>query len=142
MSRNGDIAMKHATRLLAGLGIALAALGAPSLDSTAFAQGTPQTVTLMRVDLTTLATGYRASKLLGGSVQNEAQEVIGTVDDLIITSGGQVPFAVLSVGGFLGIDKRYVVVPANSLSVVDKHLLLHGATKDSLKALPSFQYTY
>jgi hypothetical protein len=51
-----------------------------------------------------------------------------------------VPFAVLSVGGFLGMGTHYVVVPANALSVVDKHMMLRGATKDSLKALPAFQY--
>ena len=135
--------MKYLTRLLAGAVIALAAISGTGLyPSTARAQGAPQTVALMRVDPTTLATGYRASKLLGSSVKNETDEVIGTVDDLIITSSAQVPFAVLSVGGFLGIDKRYVVVLASSLSVVDTHLLLKGATKDTLKALPSFQYAY
>ncbi len=135
--------MKYLTRLLAGAGIALAAISGTGLyPATAHAQGAPQTVALMRVDPTTLATGYRASKLLGSSVKNETDEVIGTVDDLIITSSAQVPFAVLSVGGFLGIDKRYVVVLASSLSVVDTHLLLKGATKDTLKALPSFQYAY
>jgi hypothetical protein len=137
------MAMNNINRLLASASIALAAVSAfGGYANRANAQGAPQTITLMRVDLTTLATGYRASKLLGSSVHNEAQEVIGQVDDLIITSEGQVPYAVLSVGGFLGMDKRYVVVTASSLSVQDQHLLLHGATKDTLKALPSFQYAY
>jgi uncharacterized protein YrrD len=96
----------------------------------------------MKIDKETLATGYRTSKVVGSSVQNEANETIGTIDDLIITPTGQVPFAVLSVGGFLGMGTRYVVVQANLLSVVDKHMLLRGATKETLKALPSFQYAY
>jgi len=133
--------MTHSSRLLAGAAIILAALGATA-TLPALAQGAPQTVTLMKIDKETLATGYRTSKVVGSSVQNEANETIGTIDDLIITPTGQVPFAVLSVGGFLGMGTRYVVVQANLLSVVDKHMLLRGATKETLKALPSFQYAY
>jgi hypothetical protein len=50
------------------------------------------------------------------------------------------PFAVLSVGGFLGMGTKYVVVPYTSLQVRDKKMVLPGATKDSLKALPEFKY--
>ena len=42
---------------------------------------------------------------------NEANETVGTIDDLIVTPGGQAPYAVLSVGGFLGMGTKYVVVP-------------------------------
>ncbi len=133
--------MTNFTRILAGSAILLAFISAPA-SPPARAQGAPQTVTLMKVDLATLATGYRTSKVVGSSVQNEANETVGTIDDLIVTPTGQVPYAVLSVGGFLGMGTHYVVVPANLLSVADKHMLLQGATKDSLKALPSFQYAY
>jgi hypothetical protein len=88
----------------------------------------------------TLATGYRTSKVVGSSVVNEANEVVGTIDDLIITPSDRVPFAVLSVGGFLGMGTKYVVVPSSALEVVDKKMMLRGATKDSLKALPDFKY--
>ena len=44
------------------------------------------------------------------------------VDDLIVTSGGQTPYAVLSVGGFLGLGTKYVVLPFTSLKIVDKKL--------------------
>ncbi len=117
-----------------------AAILAASLTGPAFSQGAPQTVTLMKVDPTTLATGYRTSKVVGSTVVNEANETVGTIDDLIVTPNEKVPFAVLSVGGFLGIGTKYVVVPFSSLEVKDKRMLLPGATKDSLKALPEFKY--
>src|SRR5580692_8785134 len=117
-----------------------AAILAASLAGPAFSQGAPQTVTLMKVDPTTLATGYRTSKVVGSSVVNEANETVGTIDDLIVTPTEKVPFAVLSVGGFLGIGTKYVVVPFSALQVKDKHMVLPGATKDSLKALPEFKY--
>src|ERR1700722_9977271 len=120
--------------------LAGAALVVVSLSVPAFSQGAPQTVTLMKVDPTTLATGYRTSKVVGSTVINEANETVGTIDDLIVTPGEKVPFAVLSVGGFLGMGTKYVVVPYSSLEVNDKRMMLRGATKDSLKGLPEFKY--
>jgi PRC-barrel domain len=127
--------MTRSITLLAGAAVLTACLSGP-----AFSQGAPQTVTLMKVDPATLATGYRTSKVVGSTVYNEANETVGTIDDLIVTPSEKVPFAVLSVGGFLGMGTKYVVVPFNSLQVRDKKMVLPGATKDSLKALPEFKY--
>jgi len=127
--------MKHFIPFLAG-----AVMVAVSLSAPAFSQGAPQTVTLMRVDPATLATGYRTSKVVGSSVVNETNETVGTIDDLIVTPKEKVPFAVLSVGGFLGMGTKYVVVPFSSIQVSNKKMVLVGATKDSLKALPDFKY--
>jgi hypothetical protein len=115
--------------------IALAALSGPVL-----AQGTPQTLSLSKVDPSSLATGYRVSKLVGSIVVNEVNEVVGTIDDLLVTHDEKIPFAVLSVGGFLGLGSKFVVVPFSSLEMSDNRTLLRGATKDSLKSLPDFQY--
>jgi PRC-barrel domain len=120
--------------------LACAASLAISLSGSAFAQGAPQTVTLMKVDPQTLATGYRTSKVVGATVVNDANETVGTIDDLIVTPGGQTPYAVLSVGGALGMGTRYVVVPFTSLKIVDKKMVLPGGSKDALKALPEFKY--
>jgi sporulation protein YlmC with PRC-barrel domain len=111
------------------------------LSGPAFSQGAPQTLSLMKVDPATLATGYRTSKVLGSTVYNDANVAVGTIDDLIVTPTETVPFAVLSVGGFLGLDKRYVVVPYSSLTVKDKKMVFPGATKDSLMSLPEFKYS-
>jgi hypothetical protein len=127
--------MTRSITILAG-----AALLAGSLCGPAFSQGAQQTVTLMKVDPASLATGYRTSKVVGSTVVNETNETVGTIDDLIVTPSEKVPFAVLSVGGFLGLGSKYVVVPFSSLQVKDKQMVLPGATKDSLKALPEFKY--
>lgn len=37
---------------------------------------------------------------------NEANETVGKIDDLIVTPTDKVPFAVLSVGGFLGMTRN------------------------------------
>jgi hypothetical protein len=104
------------------------------------AQLTPQTVTLMKVDPSTLATGYRSSKIVGSTVVNDANETVGTIDDLIITPTGQAPYVILSVGGFLGLGTKYVALPFTALKVIDKKITLPGGTKDALKTLPEFRY--
>jgi len=92
-----------------------AIIGAATLASPLLAQGTPPTITLMKVDPQTLATGFRASKVIGATVLNDANEKVGTIDDLIVTPNDRVPYAVLSIGGFLGIGTRLVVVPYDTL---------------------------
>jgi sporulation protein YlmC with PRC-barrel domain len=121
--------------------VAGAVVLAASLSGPAFSQGAPQTLSLMKVDPQSLATGYRTSKVVGSTVVNEANETVGTIDDLIVTPNEKVPFAVLSVGGFLGMGTKYVVVPYSALQVRDKKILLPGATKESLKSLPEFKYS-
>ena len=66
------------------------------------AQGVPQTVQLTKVDVIKVATGFRASKVIGSSVVNEAGDTVGKVDDVIIAEEGKAPFVVLAVGGLPG----------------------------------------
>lgn len=104
------------------------------------AQGTPQTVQLVKVDVVKVSTGYRASKVLGASVVNEAGDTVGKVDEIIVGPDGKAPFVVLSVGGFLGVGDKLVVLPYEQMRTDGKKIMLPGATKDSLKALPEFKY--
>ena len=117
-----------------------AMIGIALLSGGAAAQGTPQTVELVKVDVHKLAAGYRASKVIGSSVVNDANETIGKIDDLLVSSDGKQPYAVLSVGGFLGMGTRLVVVPYETLKFADKKVRLPGGTKEGLKMLPEFKY--
>ena len=110
------------------------------LSGGAAAQGTPQTVELVKVDVQKLAVGYRASKVIGSSVVNDANETIGKIDDLLVSPDGKQPYAVLSIGGFLGVGTHLVVVPYETLTFPDKKVILPGGTKEGLKKLPEFKY--
>ncbi|TAJ85651.1 MAG: PRC-barrel domain containing protein [Reyranella sp.] len=125
--------------LLATAAVAAAtALAAPAL---VLAQGAPQTVQLVKVDVLKLSTGYRASKVLGSSVVNEAGDTVGKIDEIIVGPDGKAPFVVLSVGGFLGVGDKLVALPYEQMRTDGKKIVLPGATKDSLKALPEFKYS-
>ena len=109
-------------------------------SSGAGAQGTPQTIELVKVDVQKLAAGYRASKVSGSSVVNDVGETIGTINDLLVSADGKQPYAVLSIGGFLGMGTHLVVVPYETLKFADKKVTLPGGTKEGLKMLPEFTY--
>jgi sporulation protein YlmC with PRC-barrel domain len=116
--------------------LAGAALIAATLSTPAFSQGVLQTLSLSKVSPTSQATGYRVSKVVGSAVVNGAKEKVGTIDDLIITQDASVPFAVLSVGGFLGVGTKSVIVPYSSLVVHDTEILFRDATKETVASLP------
>ncbi len=118
-----------------------AMIGVALLSGGARAQGTPQTVELLvKVDVQKLAAGYRASKTIGSAVVNDANETIGKIDDLLVSLDGKQPYAVLSIGGFLGMGTHLVVVPYDSLKFADNKVILPGGTKEGLRRLPEFKY--
>jgi len=116
-------------------------MGVIFLASSVSAQGVKQTVPIAKVDVQTVAAGYRASKVIGSNVLNDANETIGKIDDLLVTRDGKEPYAVLSIGGFLGIGTHLVVVRYDSLRFdPDNKIVLPGGTKEGLTMLPAFEY--
>jgi PRC-barrel domain len=118
-----------------------AIIGLSFLATQANAQGVPQTVEITKVDVQKVSAGYRASKVIGSSIVNDANETIGKIDDLLVTRDGKEPYAVLSVGGFLGMGTHLVVIRYDNLKFADNKIVLPGGTKDGLRMLPAFQYS-
>src|SRR3984893_9287800 len=118
-----------------------AMMGVAVLSGPAGAQGVPQSVEIVKVDVQKVAAGYRASKVIGNSVLNDANETIGKIDDLLVTRDGKEPYVVLSIGGFLGMGTHLVVVRYDGLKFDDNKIVLPGGTKDGLKMLPAFEYS-
>ena len=92
-------------------------------------------------ELKTIARGWSVTKqILGKPVYNDKNEKVGDVDDLIIAPDSASSYAIIGVGGFLGLGERQVAVPANYLKHTEGRIVLPNATKDALQAMPSFQY--
>jgi sporulation protein YlmC with PRC-barrel domain len=117
-----------------------AILGAVLFAGPVWAQGAPQTVSIEHVDVQKLAAGYRSLKIVGSPVVNDTNEKIGEIEDLLVEPNDKVLFAVVSVGGFLGMGEHLVVVPFSSLKITGESVMLPGGSKDALKALPEFKY--
>ena len=92
-------------------------------------------------EIQTIARGWSATKqILGKPVYNAKNEKVGEVDDLIIAPDSASSYAIIGVGGFLGLGERQVAVPANHLKHTEGRIVLPDATKEALQAMPSFQY--
>jgi len=86
----------------------------------------------------------RASKLIGATVVNAANETVGDVNEIVLTKDGKVAAIVLGVGGFLGMGEREVAVNFDSVRMNrDKNnntVLTVNATKESLKDAPAWRW--
>lgn len=111
--------------------------------SIAFAQTPPVvgTIGITSEEVKLLAKGWSMKKdILSKDVFNDANEKVGVVEDIIVTPEKAMSYAVVSTGGFLGMAKHDVVIPVNQLKIKDARIILTGATKESVKAMPEFKY--
>jgi sporulation protein YlmC with PRC-barrel domain len=92
-------------------------------------------------ELREVTPGWSATRqVLGQAVLNDKNERIGAVDDIVIAPNKAVSYAIIGVGGFLGVGRHDVAIPVSQLKQIDGNFVLAGATKDALKAMPPFDY--
>jgi sporulation protein YlmC with PRC-barrel domain len=114
--------------------IAAGLAGTALLASVAFAQSPTATTdkapaAATTTTTTTTASGeWRASKMSGLKIYNEANENIGSINDLLMDKNGDVKIAVIGVGGFLGMGEHLVAVPYDKLKFVNEAVAYTGAT--------------
>jgi sporulation protein YlmC with PRC-barrel domain len=77
---------------------------------------------------------WRASKLAGVDVYNDANEKIGAINDVILDRSGKVAKVVLGVGGFLGLGEHNVAVAFDKLTWVDQPVTSTTASTTSAPA--------
>jgi sporulation protein YlmC with PRC-barrel domain len=137
--KGGKIMHIRFVKTLAAVGLAAVIFGGATSVSAQVA-GT-QTLAVSQEEMKLAALGWSAKKnMLGKAVYNDSNQKIGTVDDIIISPDQKVSFAIIGVGGFLGIGKHDVAIPMNHLKIDGDRYVLPGATKEALKALPAFEY--
>jgi sporulation protein YlmC with PRC-barrel domain len=119
----------------------------------AFAESQPQapqqqapvvgesTVGISVSELQDVVNGWSAKKkILNKAVYNDKKQKIGVVKDIIIGSNKSVTYAIVGAGGFLGMDMHDVAIPFAQIKEQGGKMVLPGATKDSIKAMPVFHY--
>ena len=110
-----------------------ALLGVSVLATAAYAQSTPpvpatstpsatasSTTTTAPVDKMALKGNWRASKLMGLDVYNEANEKLGDINELIMDKDGKINAVVIGVGGFLGMGEHDIAVTIDKLKFVEE----------------------
>ena len=86
------------------------------------------------------ATLLTVSEIKGSTVRNRQREEIGDIDELLIEpDSGRVRFAILSVGGFLGLGSTRVAVPWSAFEITPQGgriTYMLDATRDRLEKAP------
>jgi len=82
----------------------------------------------------------KGSDLIGMKVEGTDGKKLGTIKDLVINPiDGDVDYAVLDYGGFLGVNDKYFAVPWEALKISDdRKKALLDVTKQDLKQAPGF----
>jgi sporulation protein YlmC with PRC-barrel domain len=121
--------------------------GAALLASAAFAQSpatsdstiknSPTTTMSNTSTPSTAQSGWRASKLVGLSVYNDANESVGSINDLLTDKNGKITAVVIGVGGFLGVGEHLVAVPFEKVKFVDQPVTYTGASNAPAKPASS-----
>ena len=85
----------------------------------------------------------RASNVTGTAVYNTNRDNLGQVDDIVIgKQDGQVKYAILSIGGFLGIGQEYHPVPWAELTYSeDEGGFVINRTREQLEGAPRYAST-
>ena len=109
----------------------------------AFAQvaGGTTTVGISVIESTQIAAGWSVKKMLmGKTIYNEAGQKVGKVDDLIISPDKKLSYVIVGAGGFLGMGRHDVAFAVSQIEDKAGKLVMAGATKDMVKAMPVFTY--
>jgi len=69
---------------------------------------------------------WRGSKLVGLSVYNEANESLGSINDLLMDKSGNIKGVVIGVGGFLGVGEHLVALPFDKVKFVTEPVAYTG----------------
>ena len=94
----------------------------------------------MTADQTIRSDELRASKVIGSSVYDRNNEKIGSVQDIILGTGGKVDSMVIDVGAFLGMGGKNVAVKPGEIKTDHDRLTL-DMTKNQLQQAPNFALT-
>ncbi len=127
------------TLKLAVIAFATSLLAAAPVSAQVAGQSTSLGISITQS--TQIATGWSAKKtLLGKAVYNETGQKVGKVEDLIVAPSNSVSYVIVGAGGFVGIGRHDVAIPVSQIKDQKGKLVMAGATKDGIKAMPAFNY--
>lgn len=125
--------------------VAMTLFGTLCMTGLARAQvaGATTSTNLIVGESTQIAMGWSVKKtLMGKTIYSDVGQKIGTVEDLIISPERSVSYVIVGAGGFVGVGRHDVAIPVAQIQDQSGKLVMPGATKDMIKALPDFDYTY
>lgn len=88
--------------------------------------------------------GQSVQKLMGKNVVNADGKKVGDIEDFVVENtagadGKQITYAVIGVGGFLGLGEKHVAIPMSELQVSSERIQLSSnMSQDQIKQMPNY----
>jgi sporulation protein YlmC with PRC-barrel domain len=136
--------MLLASTALATMVTTSAMAASETTTSTATTTSGSETVVMTDKDAAMHMNNNLASNLIGSSVYGSSSEdadMIGDINDIVISPEGQVASVIVGVGGFLGIGEKDVAVEYKTIEWVERdgeRWLVANMTREQLEAAPAF----
>ncbi|HWQ93255.1 MAG TPA: PRC-barrel domain-containing protein, partial [Clostridia bacterium] len=87
--------------------------------------------------------GVKLSKLMEAQIQSSDGEDLGKLQDVLINKQtGQIDFAVLGQGGFLGMGEKLVPIPWKALNVKSETEFTLNVDKEKMASAPTMDKSY
>ena len=84
--------------------------------------------------------GMKVQELIGREVVNASGKDIGKIDDIVVSDQDQAIYAVIGVGGFLGLGEKDVAIPFEQLRLGAENVILMSERSESdLKEMPAYK---
>ena len=80
----------------------------------------------------------RVSQLTGAKVQSQSGDSLGKINELVVQNG-QIQFAVVGVGGLLGIGEKLTPIPWKALNYTGEKQFTANIDKQKLQSAPTLQ---
>lgn len=136
--------MLLASTALATMVTTSAMAASETTNNTATTTSGSETVVMTDKDAAMHMNHNLASNLIGSSVYGSSSEdadMIGDINDIVISPEGQVASVIVGVGGFLGIGEKDVAVEYKTIEWVERdgeRWLVANMTREQLEAAPAF----
>ncbi len=109
----------------------------PAAPKSAEASGSPQFLAKQASD------DWLASNLIGHTVYNAQDEIVGDINDLVTDRDGKIVAVLVGSGGFLGIGEKDVALRFEDLrlarDVNDSVKIVADVNKETLAAAPDYE---
>jgi len=96
-------------------------------------------------DSKTQGSSIRVSQLMGMNIQNDKGENVGEINDIVLNAhSGQIQYAAVTYGGFLGVGNKMFAVPFDAFKVQQNpddregHILVLNVTQEQLDGAKGF----
>jgi hypothetical protein len=110
---------------------------APAAPKSADASGSPQFLSKQASD------DWLASNLIGQSVYNAQDEIVGDINDLVTDQSGKIVAVLVGSGGFLGLGEKDIALRFEDLKLArdenDSVKIVANLSKETLAAAPDYE---